>query len=328
MTPFRPQAFFTEPERAESGEIVSVATVLLTNRRCPWRCVYCDLWKNALGTTVPRGAIPAQIEFALGALRAEQERADGMSALRRAGIKLYNAGSFFDRAAIPPEDFPAIAEHVRGFERVIVECHPALVGEPALRFQSMLQAVQAADSALRTPYSALEVAMGLEIADDAILARLNKRMTMAMFARAAGFLRAHGIAVRAFVIVKPPFVRSEGEAIEAARRSVEFAFDCGAAAVSLIPARFGTEALDRLHAAGEFAPPRLETLEAALEAGVAMRRGRVFADTWNLEALANCEQCGAARLERLRRINFRQEFLPKINCACRAENVVCPWPSL
>jgi radical SAM enzyme (TIGR01210 family) len=295
----RPHACFTEPECSESGEIVPTATVLLTNRRCPWRCVYCDLWRNALDETVPRGAIPTQIEFALNQ--------PSFAAARQ--IKLYNSGSFFDRAAIPPDDFPAIANLVRGFGRVIVECHPALVGEPALRFQSLLRAARAE--------SALEVAMGLEIADDAILARLSKRMTMAMFARSAEFLRKNGIAVRVFVIVKPPFVRTDEKALEAARQSVMFAFDCGATVVSLIPARFGTEELDQLHAAGEFSPPRLGTLEAALEAGIAMGRGRVFADTWNLETLMNCQQCGAARLERLRQINLRQECPPPVECGCR-----------
>src|SRR5260370_26132042 len=43
-------------------------------------------------------------------------------------IKLYNSGSFFDRRAIPPADYPAIAQRVRRFERLIVECHPALMG--------------------------------------------------------------------------------------------------------------------------------------------------------------------------------------------------------
>ena len=54
---FRPQQFLVEQERAESGEVVSVATLFLTNRECPWRCIYCDLWKNTTTETVPFGAI-------------------------------------------------------------------------------------------------------------------------------------------------------------------------------------------------------------------------------------------------------------------------------
>src|SRR5215213_10273044 len=102
----RPQSFFIEAERCERGDIVPVATVFLTNRECPWRCIYCDLWKNTTTETVPQGAIPAQIDFALRELANQPCRQ----------IKLYNAGSFFDPKAIPPEDFPGIAERVCRFE--------------------------------------------------------------------------------------------------------------------------------------------------------------------------------------------------------------------
>lgn len=296
LDPLRPQGCFLERERAESGEIVSVATLLLTNRECPWHCVYCDLWKNTTTETVPLGAIPGQIDYALSELTDP--------AIRQ--IKLYNAGSFFDPKAIPPEDFPAIAERVRGFERVIVECHPALVGESAARFRDLLTH--------HAPRTTLEVAMGLEIADDAILAKLNKRMTLAMFRRAAEFLREHRIAMRAFIIVKPPFVRSEDDALDFAKRSVDFAFDCGATAVSLIPARFGPEELRKLAASGDFAPPRLATLEAALDYGVSLRRGRVFADLWDLEQFADCPDCFPARRGRLGQINLQQQ--PQARAVC------------
>ena len=312
----RPYAWLLERERAESGEVASIATVFLTNRECPWRCLYCDLWKNTTTGTVPAGAIPAQIDFALAQLHVGS----------CSQIKLYNAGSFFDPKAIPPEDFSAIAGRVRRFERVIVECHPALVGESAVRFRDRLSAIDdrrwPTANSQATPR--LEVAMGLEIADDAILARLNKRMTLAMFRRAAEFLRAHDIAVRAFVIVKPPFVRVEEEALNFARRSIDFAFDCGATVVSLIPARFGAAELEVLSRSGDFAPPKLETLEAALDYGVGLGRGRVFADLWDLEKFSDCPACFAARRERLQRMNWRQVLEPSVACVCERAPGVPP----
>ena len=80
--------------------MVDVATLFLTNRECPYRCLMCDLWKNTLTETVPIGAIPAQIDYALGQLPPARQ------------IKLYNSGSFFDPHAIPPQDHPAIAAQV------------------------------------------------------------------------------------------------------------------------------------------------------------------------------------------------------------------------
>lgn len=285
----KPYAFLVEEERAESGEIVRVATIFLTNRECPWRCLMCDLWQNTLTESVPPGAIPEQIDFALGQLGEARQ------------IKLYNAGSFFDPRAILPEDFSAIAAQVRGFERVMVECHPALIGDAVLRFRDLLS-------------GRLEVAMGLETVEPTVLEKLNKRMTLDRFAKAAEFLRAHDVALRVFVLVKPPFLE-ESAALEWARRSVEFAFDCGAGVVSLIPTRAGNGALDSLAASGDFAPPKLATFEAAFDHGVGLQRGRVFADLWDLEKFSSCPHCFSTRRERLQEMNARQVVLPRVNCA-------------
>jgi len=67
--------------------------------------------------------------------------------------------------------------------------------------------------------------------------------------------------------------------------------------------------------AGEFSPPRLSTLEKALELALKLRAGRVFADTWNLESFSECSVCLDNRRERLRLMNLRQQFLPAICCA-------------
>src|SRR5260370_24039414 len=101
LDPFKPHGFFLELEPAASGRIMTCATILLTNKECPWRCLMCDLWKNTLTQTVPLGAIPAQIDYALSQLNS-----------RPGQIKLYNSGSFFDPAAIPPVDYPAVARSV------------------------------------------------------------------------------------------------------------------------------------------------------------------------------------------------------------------------
>ena len=85
-------------------------------------------------------------------------------------VKLYNAGSFFDPKAIPPEDYAEIAAAVSGFGRVVVESHPALIGERCLTLKKLLN-------------SCLEVAIGLETVHAAVLQKLNKRFTVASFRR-------------------------------------------------------------------------------------------------------------------------------------------------
>ncbi|MBI1808637.1 MAG: hypothetical protein HYR75_01960 [Gemmatimonadetes bacterium] len=98
-------------------------------------------------------------------------------------------------------------------------------------------------------------------------------------------------------------------------RSASFAFDHGAGAVSLIPVRSGNGALDALAAAGTFEPPTLATVERAVDGALALGRGRVFADTWDLERFSRCPDCLPARAERLRRLNDSQRREPAVACA-------------
>lgn len=289
LDPFRPAAFLVEEEPDAYGTVIPIATIFLTNRECPWRCVMCDLWKNTLAESTPPGAIPAQIEFALSQLSSAR------------GIKLYNAGSFFDPHAIPPEDHSAIAEAVRSFERVIVECHPALIGDEVLRFRDRLS-------------GQLEIAMGLETANPAVLEKLNKRLTLDRFRAAAEFLLRDKIDLRVFILVQPPFQRSE-EALHWAQRSLDFAFDCGATAASLIPTRGGNGAMEALAASRDFTPPPLARLEDAVVYGLSLHRGRVFSDLWDLPRPIDCPACRDSRVARLRRMNLTQTIAPRIVCA-------------
>jgi archaeosine synthase beta-subunit len=288
LDPQKPYSFFVEQELSASGEILPVDTIFLTNRECPWRCVMCDLWRNTLTASVSPGAIPAQIDFALSQLPAARV------------LKLYNSGSFFDSRAIPVEDHAAIAGRASNFERLIVENHPALVGDNCLRFRDRLKC-------------RLEIAMGLETVHPDILPKLNKRMTLEQFSNAAAFLRAHDIDLRVFVLVQPPFMESL-EVVLWAQRSVDFAFDCGATAVTLIPTRGGNGAMEALAANQQFSPPRLETLEASLNYGLGLKRGRVFADLWDAERIPSCLACRIPRISRLRQMNLSQINLPLARC--------------
>jgi radical SAM enzyme (TIGR01210 family) len=237
---------------------------------------------------VPDGAIAAQIRHALERLPPTRH------------LKLYNAGSFFDPRAVPPEEYPEIARLAAPFERVIVECHPALVGPRCLVFRDRLA-------------GRLEVAMGLETAHPEVLARLNKRMTLAQFRQAAAFLAEEGIDLRVFILVRPPWM-SESEGIVWAERSLDFAFDCGAAVCSLIPTRAGNGAMEALAAAGEFEPPALASLERAQEYGLRRGAGRVFADLWEIRRFARCPACSDARIARLALMNATQSVPPPVRC--------------
>ncbi len=290
VDPLRPHAFFVEPERSESGVIEDVAVLFLVNRECPFRCLMCDLWRNTTDRRVPDGAIATQVEYALARLPPAPH------------VKLYNAGNFFDAQAIPPGDLPRIAEMLALFRTAIVECHPKLVGPRCLAFRDGLR-------------PALRVAMGLETVHPEVLRRLNKGMTLDDFEKAARFLQRNDIGVRAFLLLRPPYLE-ESEGVEWAKRSLRYAFDVGVECCIVIPTRDGNGAMERLRAEGVWAPPRIEPLEAVLEYGIGLRRGRVFDDLWDIVKLFRCPRCGPARIRRLEAMNRDQAAPPPVVCDC------------
>lgn len=290
VTPSRPYAYLMEEEPSSDGNVDKVATIFLTNKECPFRCLMCDLWKNTTDRRVPHGAIPAQIQWALQKLQ------------RAAQIKLYNSGNFFDVQAIPPADFSAIAELLAPFKTVIVECHPRLVRKSCLEFKEMLHAE-------------LQLAMGLETVHPDILPKLNKRMTLADFRQAVEYLSQNGISVRAFILLKPPFL-NEAESVLWAKRSIDFAFDLGVECCVIIPTRDGNGALDQLRLQGLFAQPRIESLEQVLEYGIRKKCGRVLADLWDIERFSVCEKCTLLRIRRIQAMNLGQFVSPPIRCDC------------
>jgi radical SAM enzyme (TIGR01210 family) len=288
--PGAPHGVFLEEEPLADGRVARTGVVLLTNRECPWKCLMCDLWKDTTERSVPRGSVPRQLAAAL----------EGWGSPPPEQVKLYNSGSFFDPGAIDPGDYGEIARLVSFASNVVVESHPRLAGARAARLRDLLG-------------GSLEVAMGLETAHPEVLARLNKGFGLDDFRRACAYLRAEGIAVRAFLLVHPPFL-GRGEAHGWAVRSAEFAYECGAGAVALIPTRGGNGAMEALRESGDFRPPSIADLENAHDAVLSLRRGRAFADTWGIGAFSACARCAGARAERLRRANLSQRAEARVPC--------------
>jgi archaeosine synthase beta-subunit len=285
LDPWVPYAYFHEDEPGPDGSLVPTAVVLITNRECPLRCLMCDLWKNTLDERVPSGAIATQIRYALERLPPARQ------------VKLYNAGSFFDSNAIPPEDYPEIAAALTGIERIVVECHPAFVGERMLRFRDLTGAT-------------LEVAIGLETVQPGILEKLNKRMTVEIFEMASEYLQRESVALRVFLMLRPPFV-SERDGVTWAKRSIDYSAACAATACSIIPTRGGNGAMEAIGDA--FQPPRLRSLERVVEYGISRGECRVFSDLWDVQRLVDCA-CSTGRTGRLEEMNRTQRIPAAVSC--------------
>ena len=242
---------FSEPELTRSGHIENHNIILTTNKECPFKCVMCDLWKNTLDTRVAKGKITQQVFDALNQLPKAKH------------LKLYNAGSFFDRQSIPKQDTFDIADglHAQEYETLIVEAHPKLIGTPCFEFAEYLQ-------------MQLDVAMGLETVDPNVLPKLNKNMTLDDFERATTKMLNHGIYVRAFILLRTPWQTVE-EGIYWAKESIDFAQRIGVECCTVIPLREN----DRFDEPFEPSPPG--TLKEVVAYGLAKNKGRVFGDMWD-----------------------------------------------
>ena len=148
VTESKANGAFSEPELTRNGIVEDHNIILTTNKECSFRCVMCDLWKNTLDYRVKDGAIAKQVKNALNSLPKAKH------------LKLYNAGSFFDRQSIPKPDTFEIADYIQEYETLIVEVHPKLIGKPCFEFADYLQ-------------PQLEVAMGLETVDELQQKRRN-----------------------------------------------------------------------------------------------------------------------------------------------------------
>ncbi|HEX9814022.1 MAG TPA: radical SAM protein [Myxococcota bacterium] len=291
LDPAKPYAYFVERERSRAGELEDVAAVFLTNKECPFRCVFCDLWQKTLPERIADGQVAGQVEWALRNLPDTPH------------VKLYNAGSFFDPEAIPSADLPRIAELLKGKNSVIVECHPRFVDDRCIAFAKAIAPVK------------LEVAIGLETVDPEVLPRIKPSMTLADFEDAARFLTDNGIELRAFILLGPPGHVGE-ERSEWAKRSIDHAFSLGVECCVVIPVRPGNGIVDALEAQGLYARTNLAELQSTLEYGICARRGRVFADLWDVERIASCPRCRAARSAALEQMNLTQRPSAPIDCSC------------
>ncbi|MCB1608054.1 MAG: hypothetical protein KDI71_13885 [Xanthomonadales bacterium] len=271
-----------EPDRP--GQVSPALTLFLVGARCPFRCIYCDLGEGMLDHATPSGSLPAQIRAGIAAATTHCPT-----------IKLYNAANFFDRRAVPPIDEGAIVEQVRAYGRVVVECHPRLIGDRMRRFGAQIDGM-------------LEVAMGLESADPTVLAQLNKAMTLADYDRAAETILAAGHEHRAFVLIGAPTVPAEA-VIESTVASARYAAGRGARLVSLIPLR------PRPHPSVAMAAPTLAMVESVLEQ--ALLEGLdacVLVDPWDLQNLRACAHCGPERIRRIEQMNLSGQIVAPIAC--------------
>ena len=157
---------------------MAIKVLILSSGRCGWgQCLFCGWGKKH-----------AETDLSALKRKVENEVTPGLDTL-----KVFSSGSFFDDQQFTPEfrEWFANVCRERMIKEVIVESRPEFINEQVIDAFEGLN---------------LTVAIGLEVADDALLKKLNKGFELSDFEIAAGLLKANGCKIRTYLLVNPPLV--------------------------------------------------------------------------------------------------------------------------
>jgi len=192
----KPVAVWIEKERVDE-EIANCLTIILRSKGCYWkRCLMCG-YKRDTSEKVTLNDLIDQFKFALKKLNNAKV------------VKIFTSGSFFDQNEIPLEFRKFVYTNLTNLNirKLIVESRPEFITEEVAEELSSLS-------------FDVEVSIGLETSNDYIREYcINKGFKFEDFKRAAKMLKAWDIKVKAYLLLKPPFL-SEKEAIEDALKSI------------------------------------------------------------------------------------------------------------
>ncbi|EJN58517.1 hypothetical protein SAMN04487950_0929 [Halogranum rubrum] len=304
--PHEPTRVWLDEDNTPDGVYQSL-TIILNTGGCRWAraggCTMCGYVSESVeGGSVTHEQLMDQIQVCLDH---EDENADEQSGL----IKIYTSGSFLDEREVGAESRQAIAETFGDRDRIVVESLPDFVSEEKLEdFTSQ---------GLKT-----DVAIGLETATDRVRKDcVNKYFAFEDFIAASEEADAAGAGIKAYLLMKPPFL-SEPEAVEDMKRSVRRCAEY-AHTVSMNPCNVQRYTMvDDLFFRGGYRPPWLWSVAEVLE------------DTADADAIVvsdpvghgsergphNCGECDDLVQKAIKDFDLRQDpsVFEQVSCECEA----------
>lgn len=159
--------------------------IYLNSGKCAWRkCIFCGWGKYEY----PKKSIRELKQILDEKLR--NEKVDS--------LKVFNSGSFLDENQIP-----------RAFRSYLVKkCEQVGIKELTIESRGQFLTKEFVED-MKSDKVKVNIGIGLEVADNEILKKLNKGITMEDYIKSAKFLRENGFGVRSYVLVNAPFSTQE-----------------------------------------------------------------------------------------------------------------------
>ena len=304
--PREPTRVWLDEDNTPDGVYDSL-TIILNTGGCRWAraggCTMCGYVAESVeGGTVPHEDLMTQVEHCLDH---EREHADEPAGQ----VKIYTSGSFLDEREVPAETREAIAETFADRDRMVVESLPDFVDRERI--------ADFTDRGIET-----DIAVGLETATDRVRHDcINKYFDFSDFEAAAAEARTVGAGVKAYLLMKPPFL-SEQEAIADMRSSVR---RCGAVdgvhTVSMNPTNVQRYTMvEELYHAEGYRPPWLwsvaEVLESTADEEVIVVSDPVGAGSDR--GPHNCGECDDRVQRAIKDFDLRQDpaVFEQVSCEC------------
>ena len=293
-SPDQLEALWKEDDMA-GGEKVKAMVVIMRTNGCCWvkhgGCTMCG-YREASLTNVTAEDLNKQIDQALSKYKGEPF------------VKFYTSGSFLDDNEVPPSVRARVFEEFKDCKRILFESRPEFI----------------TPEVVATLPSNVTVALGLESSDPEVLkVSVRKGFTPDDIKRAGTLLKEHGLGVRTYLLLKPPFM-TEDMAIEDAVRSARFA-DPFSDEISVNPLNVqrGTY-VERLWKRGEFRSPWIWSLIEVMKQLSGTVNARLMSSPSGggaMRGVHNCGECDRKALDAIERFSFSQD--PKdleVSCAC------------
>lgn len=220
-------------------------------------------------------------------------------------VKIYTSGSFLDDNEVPPSMRERFFDAFSDCKRILFESRPEFI----------------TPDVVGSLPSNVTVALGLESSNpDVLRTSVHKGFTPDDIKRSGTLLKDHGLGVRTYLLLKPPFM-TEAMAIDDAVRSARFA-DGFSDEISINPLNVQRATyVERLWKRGEFRSPWIWSLIEVFKQLSGTVDSRLMSSPSGggaMRGVHNCGECDKALLDAIERFSFSQD--PKdldVTCGCR-----------
>lgn len=310
----KPAAAWLAPTRMSNQTGIALSIVLRTigcshARKESGGCTMCSYLLD--GTNQPVTSEQLVNQFQHGYAKLSNETAP-------ISVKLYTSGSLFDPDEVPfearREIFGIIARDTRVHE-VVLESRPEYITDESI-----------SETRRELGDRQVEIGIGLESSNDDIrIICVNKGFAKSEFQKALLTAQVHDIGIRAYILVKPPFL-TERDAIIDASKSIIDAAEMGVNTISLNPVNVQKYTLvEKLWRRGDYRPPWLWSVVEILK-----RSRQEIKKSINIicdpvgggkrRGAHNCRACDENVIQAIREFSLTQnvDVLGNLTCDCFA----------